>query len=178
MPSSIPNDKPTYPSATFPFHHPLRYWDIYVNNFCGLVQGDQWTRRMVKRILFQALDKVFRPVDDDDTKFRQEPASLKKLRKGDARWTTVKVILGWLLDSIEKTISLPDHRAEWLHEILNLVTPEQRWISTKAWHKILGELRSMSIAIPGCVGLFSVLQEAFRHEEKGRKRLRLSKTLH
>ena len=36
----------------------------------------------------------------------------------------------------------------------------------------------MSIALQGCAGLFSVLQEAFRHEEKDRPRLRLSKTLH
>jgi len=36
----------------------------------------------------------------------------------------------------------------------------------------------MSIALPGCAGLFSILQEAFRHEEAGRSRLRLSATLH
>ena len=36
----------------------------------------------------------------------------------------------------------------------------------------------MSIAIPGSAGLFSVLQEAFRHEESNRPRLRLTKTLH
>ena len=36
----------------------------------------------------------------------------------------------------------------------------------------------MSIALPGCAGLFSVLQEAFHHEEKDRPRRRLSKTLH
>ena len=89
----MPNENPTYPSVTRPFRHPLCYWDIYVDNFCGLVQGDQWTRRMVKQILFQALDKVFRPVDAGDTKYRQEPASLKKLQKGDTRWTTVKKFL-------------------------------------------------------------------------------------
>jgi hypothetical protein len=36
----------------------------------------------------------------------------------------------------------------------------------------------MLIALPGAAGLFSVLQEAFRHEELDRPRLRLSKTLH
>ena len=28
---------------TAPFKKPLRYWDIYVDNFCGLVQGNRWT---------------------------------------------------------------------------------------------------------------------------------------
>ena len=36
----------------------------------------------------------------------------------------------------------------------------------------------MSIAIPGCTGLFSILQEAFRHEDESRKCIRLSATLH
>jgi hypothetical protein len=175
---SLPTASSAPPSASKPFLRPLQYWDIYVDDFCGLVQGNKWKRRTVKRILFNALDKVFRPLDGNDTVFRQEPASLKKLRKGDARWDTEKIILGWLLDTINKTISLPSHRAERLHEILNSITTDQRWIATKDWHKVIGELRSMSVALPGCTGLFSILQEAFRHEEQGRERLRLTKTLH
>ena len=175
---SLPTSSSAPPSTSKPFLRPLQYWDIYVDDFCGLVQGNKWKRRTVKRILFNALDKVFRPLDGDDTMFRQEPASLKKLRKGDARWDTEKIILGWLLDTINKTISLPPHRAERLHEILNSITTDQRWIATKDWHKVIGELRSMSVALPGCTGLFSILQEAFRHEEQGRERLRLTKTLH
>ena len=172
------NNANKFPPPSDPSKDPLNYWDIYVDDFCGLVQGDTETRRMVKRILFQNLDKVFRPLDSDDTPYRQEPASLKKLKKGDARWTTVKVILGWLLDTINKTLTLPEHRADRLLEILHSIAPGQRWIATKDWHKVMGELRSMSIALPGCTGLFSILQEAFRHEEKGRRRLRLTKTLH
>ena len=36
----------------------------------------------------------------------------------------------------------------------------------------------MSVAIPGCTGLFSILHEAFRHEDKSRNCIRLSSTLH
>lgn len=133
---------------------------------------------MAKRILFQALDRVFRPVYDHDTKFREEPVSVKKLLKGDARWTTSKIILGWLLDMIEKILSMPEHWVEHLLDILRLISPIQRSIVTKVWHKVLGELRSISIAIPGCTGLFSVPQEAFCHEEKNQPRLWLTKTLH
>jgi hypothetical protein len=161
--------------ATKPFHRPIKYWDIYVDDFCGLVQGNKWERRAVKRILFQALDKVFRPLDESDTKYRQEPASIKKLKQGDACWTTSKIILGWLVDTINKTISLPSHRADRLSEILHSIPHTQRTIATKEWHKVIGELRSMSVAIPGCKGLFSILQEAFRHEETERPRIRLSK---
>ena len=64
-----------------PFHIPLKYWDIYVDDFCGTFQGNKWQWRAVKRILLQALIKVFRPCDNDDISFRQEPASIKKLKK-------------------------------------------------------------------------------------------------
>jgi hypothetical protein len=87
------------------------------------------------------------------------------LNKGDARWATSMVVLGWVVDSINKTIALPSHRANRLLEILHSIPHAQRTIATKEWHKIIGELRSKSIAIPGCKGLFSVLQEAFRHKE-------------
>ena len=61
-----------------PFKKPLRYWNIYVDNFCGLVQDNRWTRRWVKRILLRSLDRVFRPLNDTNTAFWQEPAYIKK----------------------------------------------------------------------------------------------------
>ncbi|VEU39857.1 unnamed protein product, partial [Pseudo-nitzschia multistriata] len=164
--------------ASFPARKPLCYWDIYVDDFCGLVQGNQWTRRAVKRALLHSLDKVFRPLDKQDTPYRQEPASIKKLKKGDATWTTSKVILGWLIDTTTKTISLPPHRVARLQELLQAIQPTQKYAKVADWHKLLGELRSMSLALPGSLGLFSMLQEAFCHQEKGRNRLRLTRALH
>jgi hypothetical protein len=46
------------------------------------------------------------------------------------------------------TISLPEHRREGLLEILTSVINRKR-ASVQEWHCLLGELRSMSIAIPG-----------------------------
>ena len=81
-----------YTPCTSLFKKPLRYWDIYVDDFCGLVQGNQWTRRWVKQILLRLLDRVFHLLDDNDTAFRQEPVSIKKMKQGDATWTTSKAI--------------------------------------------------------------------------------------
>ena len=75
------------------------------------------------------------------------------------------------MDTLAKTVSLPDHRTTRLLEILDLIPNFLRSVATKTWHKVLGELRSMSIAIPGSAGLFLVLQEAFRHKESNRPRL-------
>ena len=43
--------------------------------------------------------------------------------------------------------------------------------SESEWHKLLGELRSMSLAVPGSTGCFSFLQEALK---PGLKRISLS----
>ena len=157
---------------------PLQYWDVYVDDFLGLAQGDTSRRQMIKRALLHALDQIFRPLQEGDVPTRQEPASVKKLKKGDATWATRKVMLGWVIDTVNGTIELPQHRIERLHEILNSVRPGQRVIEERAWHKVLGELRSMAIAIPGARGLFSLLQEALRHKESNRPRIRLSQGVH
>ena len=176
-PVTLSDMAPPVPTATShigKLKRPVRGWDVYVDDFLGHVQGNKWKRRAVKRALLHSLDQVFRPLDDTDNPSRQEPASIKKFLKGDAWWTTRKIMLGWIIDTIRRTIELPPHRILRLREILGSVSPLQTKISVKHWHKIIGELRSMAIAIPGAQGMFSLLQEAFRHVETTRPRIRLT----
>jgi hypothetical protein len=137
----------------------------------GLVQGGRRTRLHVKRALLNSLDQVMRPLDFEDSPFRQEPASVKKKGKGDATWTTLKPILGWILNTLDKTISLPPHRLVWVRDILNYIGPNQRRVALNKWQQVLGELRSMALAIPAANGLLSVLQEALKSSDGRRVRL-------
>ena len=57
-------------------------------------------------------------------------------------------------------IELPEHRIKRLGEILASILSTQKQIGVKKWHKILGELRSMSLALPGAQNLFSHMQLA------------------
>jgi len=150
------------------YRKPVNCWDVYVDDFIGLVQGNRWQRQKVKRVL---LDKVLRQLDNSNNPHLQEPASIKKMLKGDATWTMRKLILGWIINTIRLTIELPPHRLERLHQLLDSIKPKQCRISTKQWHKVLGELCSMLIAIPGGKGLFSTLQEAFKDPEHHGRRL-------
>ena len=86
-----------------------------------------------------SLDKIFWLLAPNDGPHRQEPASLKKLLKGDATWSTRKTMLGWVLDTKKGTIELPPHRIQRLHEIL-LIPLSTKQAPTKQWHKVLGEL--------------------------------------
>ena len=101
---------------------------------------------------------------------------MKKLLQGDCSWAIQKLILGWIVDTVAKTLSLPPHKVERLQEILNSLPATKKRISIRKWHKVLGELRSMSLALPGSRGLFSELQLALQQKKKGR--VNLQKGLH
>ena len=122
--------------------------DVFVDDFLALAQKQRNSRR-VHNILLHAIDDVFRPLDSMDGPFRRQPTLLKKLEKGDFLWSTIKVILGWIIDTVTMTIQLPPHRIERLSEILSSIPVTQKRTSVRKWHKVLGELRSMSLALHG-----------------------------
>ena len=156
---------------------PTAYVDVFVDDFLGLAQGNTDRLKYVRRVLLHTIDDVFRPLDDSDSSARKEPVSVKKLLQGDACWSTVKEVLGWLINTHDMTLTLTERRSQRLATLLSDIAPTQRRLSTKTWHKVLGELRSMSIALPGSRGLFGLLQEAFRSEDL-KARIRLSPEVH
>ena len=64
-------------------------------------------------------------------------------------------MLGWIIDTMLMTIHLPPHRVERLAEILAIIPSTQKRTSLKKWHKVLGKLRSMALALPGARNMFS-----------------------
>ena len=74
------------------------------------------------------------------------------------------------------TISLPPHRADRFWDILAEIPATQKRIIVDKWHRCLGELRSMLLALPGSCGLFSQMQEALRHVNG--KRVTLTRGVH
>jgi hypothetical protein len=157
--------RPRLPSHTQPLQHfvprkLLTYVDIYMDDFLGLAQGHPKLRHHLRDTIFHAIDAVFRPNDSlDDGTPQKEPISLSKLQKGDALWATRKVMLSWIIDTVAETIELPDHQTERLSSLLNELLALRR-ISIKRWKKVLGELRSMVLAIPGGCCLFSTFYVA------------------
>ncbi|KAI2512410.1 adenylate kinase [Fragilaria crotonensis] len=151
-----PTRRPTRPRP------PLAAVDVYVDDFLLLAQTRPQQRRVLRAAL-SAIDDVFRPVTAGDPVCRQEPASRKKMLKGDAHWSTQKRMLGWDIDTEGLTLNLPPHRIERLQEALTWLRPPRKRLPRTKWHQLLGELRSMSPALPGARGLFSALQAALSH---------------
>jgi hypothetical protein len=109
-------------------------------------------------------------LDSKDSTHRQELAFTKKMAEGDSSWVTTKVILGWMIDTLDNAISLPAHRLARIREILDSITPSQRRVSLPKWQQVLGELRSMALAITETIDLFSALQDALKTSDGNRVR--------
>jgi hypothetical protein len=151
-----------------------------MDDFILLSQHTKLERQNSRRTVFACIDAVLHPLSPTDNPNRKEPNSTKKLAQGDAAWATRKVILGWLFDTVRRTIELPRHRADRLHSILASFPRHQRRTSCQKWQRLVGELRSMVIAIPGGRGLFSQLQSVitYRTYPKPSDRLSLSSAVH
>jgi hypothetical protein len=91
-PAPLPLPVPVTRFYTRP--HPVKSWDVYVDDFIGMVQGSSNHRRHAKQVLLHSLNKVLHCLDPSDNPHRQEPVSIKKMLKGDATWATRKIVFG------------------------------------------------------------------------------------
>ena len=83
------------------------------------------------------------------------PVSLKKLHEGDCSWSTVKLVLVWIIDTEATTIHIPPHCAKRLAEVLDSIPITQKRTSVKKWHKVPGEIGLVVLSFPGTHNLFS-----------------------
>ena len=73
-------------------------------------------------MLIHALDKVFWPLDRQDTNQCKEVFSIKNPESRECSWSTCQTMLGWIVDSVNMTIFLPPHRVVRLKEIASSIT--------------------------------------------------------
>jgi len=157
------------PDAIFPYsptlaQQPLSYTDVYLDDFMLLSQAP--THIPAINSLLHHLHSIFQdPLHSN----RRQVVSQSKVLKGDATFHTTKRLLGWDINTAHLTIQLPPHRQERMHALLATFL-QKKFTTRKQWQQLLGELRSMSLALHSSSLLFSLLQ----HLLKGnRRRMRL-----
>ena len=166
---AVPVPEQPDPRLAHARRRPLQQVEVYIDDFIGAAQGNRDTLIRIRRAILHTLDSLFRPLEPGDDPNRQEPASVKKLRRGDATWATSKELLGWLINTHSMTLHLTERRTERLRALLYDEFPRQKKrCQVRDWHRLLGELRSMTIALPGARGLFSLLQDALRKQSDNR----------
>jgi len=144
---------------------PLQYTDVYLDDFITIAQQPLHLPAMNN--LLHSLYNVFIDRPDDS---RRQLVSTKKLQQGDATFSTKKRILGWDLDTVNMTNTLPQHRLDSLKNMLHDMIPKS-CTSRKKWHKLLGTLRSTTPALYGASHALSILQHALTDTTNHRIRL-------
>jgi hypothetical protein len=158
------------PPQCYTFPDPISYTDVYMDDFLDLAQPA--CSKTIQRAILHSIDSVFQPNTlPGDAPNRKAVISQSKLDAGDGTWSTQKVVLGWLLNTVDKTLRLPQHKADRLHELRHHFLPLRR-TSRRKWQHLLGELRHLTVAIPGARYLFSILQSILV-EQPNSQRLRL-----
>ena len=108
------------------YRRPVSFNEIYVDDFIQGVQGNEAKRKMHQRKLLHSVDTVFRPLSATDRSRRQPVPSIKKMKKGDSCLTTRKLILGWIIDTLQGTLELPPHRKLRLQEIFDTIKSQSK----------------------------------------------------
>ena len=125
--------------VSYTHNTPLAYTDVYLDDEIVLAQGSRPRLNRLRRTLLHCNDPVSNDAEDS-RQGRREPISAKKLSRGDACWTTFKTILGWNVDTLQKTVELPPHRKTKLLSLLDDFRHRQT-ATLLEWQKLLGELR-------------------------------------
>ena len=150
----------------------LKYVVVYVDDHLLLAQGPPERREAVRDKVMHTLDKVFCHSSIDNN-MRSDPISHKKLLKGDAAWSTCQKILGWLIDTVAMTVTLPLEKVNKVVSQLRNCLCLKR-LGYKRVQRLLGLLRSVVSAIPGGLGLFTSLKHALSLP----RRIRINDALH
>jgi hypothetical protein len=142
---------------------------VYIDDFMLVVQHPFLNQAM--NTLLHHINSIFQ---DPDNSPRRLLVSSSKVEKGDATFLTKKRILGWDINTETMTIHLPQHRLE---RILDITTTflNKKITTRKQWQKLLGELRSMTLALHSSAHLFSVLQHVLRGTSR---KVRIPKVAH
>jgi hypothetical protein len=144
-------------TATWPHQQrlpqaPLTFVDVYLDDFIAVAQQPQHIPTLNN--VLHHLNTVFRDVPASS---RRPVVSTSKVDKGDATFSHIKVVLGWQVDTHRMVVTLPPHRADKLSSRLTTVL-QKKYSSKRQWQQLLGELRSIALALHSAKYLFSILQ--------------------
>ena len=90
----------------------------------------------------------------------QETTNSEEVSAGRVLMVNSKNVIGWDIDTIAGTITLPPHYIDRLLDILSSFPITKKKTSLLKWLKFVGELRVIPISLPGARGLFSATQHA------------------
>jgi hypothetical protein len=136
---------------------PLRYvLKVYMDDFISaIIPTSQEQIEHVARGILHGIHDVFPPSRDD----KQDPISLKKLKKGDRTYNTTKCLLGFDFNGVTKTMWLKESKCAALltilHQWIRGATKAGRGIPFVDFESVTAKLRHAFTALREGRGLLS-----------------------
>jgi hypothetical protein len=136
---------------------------VYVDNFLLAAVQDATGKflQQTAQATLHAIHSVFPTPKATGTSDAKDPISEKKLAKGDARWATLKEILGYWLDGIYRTVQLPPPRADNLLKEVAAILRKKR-VPLKRFCSLSGRLQHAARILPSAQAFFTPLNNALR----------------
>lgn len=153
----------TSPEARKSFFH---LFECFVDDYIALLQSpDVAALRHHSRALLHGIHQIF-PPPAATGHAGDEPISLKKLVvDGEGVWDTVKEILGWMFDGLERTMQLPAKKVTAIRETIKNSLRSKR-IDTKAFESLIGKCQHACLGIPGGRALLAPLYKTLKAVER------------
>ena len=130
--------------------------EVYVDDFIGLIEATSQADILhYSRAMLHAIHSVF-PPRHLTGHGGEDPISQQKLEKGDGLWQTRKEILGWILDGINKTITLPQDKVANIMKLIQKAK-KQHGLRRSDYHKLKGKLRHATFGLPVGKGIMTPL---------------------
>lgn len=138
---------------------------VFVDDYClaAVESQDGQLLQRISRAALHTIHGIFPPPSVTGHKGGKDPVSLKKLEKGDARWSHLKEILGFMLDGRRKTVRLPNSKADTIVKELTSILKKRR-VPVKRMQKIVGKLQHASLVMPSSRALFTPLYKAMKDD--------------
>ncbi len=133
----------------------MQYVDIFVNHFVNVAQ--QRHLKQVCRSLLHVINTDICPLSSSDPPQQHNPVC-----HCDCSQHSVKLVLGWVIDTTIMSMYLSEHchKPQHLHDILASIPPTQCCTSLWEWCWVLCKLQFMLFPLSGSQYLFSWLQTA------------------
>jgi len=136
-PSSLPDNIPFHTAKELSMSLPensLGYIDIYIDDTIGVTPDLNDNALRMSRAIPLAIRTLARPINPSDMIPRKDITSMKKY-KAEGRLKVVKKVLGWVLNTRSRQISLPsDKYKDWSSDISKMIAAK------KSHHKNLETL--------------------------------------
>jgi hypothetical protein len=154
-PQTEPTEPPRQQTSS---GHEYQMSAVYVDDFVlAAVQNKKGTLlTKTMRATLHAIHNIFPPPKASDPPGTKDPISEKKLAKGDARWDTVKEILGYKIDCLGRTVRLPDPKSEASLKELRKVLRKKR-VPLKCFRSLGGRLQHAARILPAAKSFFTPL---------------------